>query len=96
MQLFGKGKSAEEFGIRPDEGLTLETTARQSPNYLVNSVDKTKHLFSFPTDAAPQFLQKLTPIIDLTKIIITIWPKHPAWLVCGGEQESKGSRNEAI
>ena len=31
--------------------------------YIVNSVDKTKLSCNTPTDAAPQFLQKLTPFI---------------------------------
>ena len=43
--------------IRPDEGLTLETSAFESrwPIYIINPVDKTNLSCNTPTDAAPQF-----------------------------------------
>ena len=47
------------------EGLTHETSALETlrwPIFIVNSVDKTKFIWLYSlTDAAPQFLQKLTP-----------------------------------
>ena len=43
--------------IRSDEGLTLKMSAFTSLyGYFINSIDKTKHLFSLTTNAAPQFL----------------------------------------
>ena len=44
----------------------LKTSALQlfrvANQHLINSVDRTKIIYSYsPTDAAPQFLQKLSP-----------------------------------
>ena len=51
--------------IRSDEGLTLETSAFESlyggQFTLSTQLIKPNHLVILPTDAAPQFLYKLTP-----------------------------------
>ena len=50
--------------VHSEEGLMLKTSALQlfrvANQHLINSVDRTKIVYSYsPTDAAPQFLQKL-------------------------------------
>ena len=70
--------------IRSDEGLTLETSAFQSlcggqfalSTPLINQI----FVYRFPTDAAPQFLQKLIPltgsqllVVDCVKNVLDVW-----------------------
>jgi len=54
--------------IRSDEGQTLETSAFEclygSQFTLSTQLIKTNYLVILPTDAAPQFLKKLTTIIS--------------------------------
>ena len=52
--------------VQFEEGLMLKTSALQlfmvANQHLINSVDRTQIIYSYsPTDAAPQFLQKLPP-----------------------------------
>ena len=61
--------------IRSDEGLTLETSAFQSlyggqftlSTPLINQI----YVYHSPTDAAPQFLQKLIPFTQI--LIMKLW-----------------------
>ena len=64
-----KAYTTHNSSICSDEGLTLETSAFQSlyggqftlSTLLINQI----FVFHSPTDAAPQFLQKLTPFTHL-------------------------------
>ena len=64
-----KAYTTHNSSICTDEGLTLEMPAFQSlyggqftlPTLLINQI----FVFHSPTDAAPQFLQKLTPFTHL-------------------------------
>ena len=62
--------------VQFEEGLMLKTSALQlfmaANQHLINSVDRTQIIYSYsPTDAAPQFLQKLPP--PPTLITLFIW-----------------------
>ena len=66
-----KAYTTHNSSICSDEGLTLETSAFQSlyggqftlSTPLINQI----FVFHSPTDAAPQFLQKLTPFTSTSK-----------------------------
>ena len=69
-----KPYTTHNSSIRSDEGLTLEKSAFQSlyggQCTLSTPLIKQISVFHSPTDAAPQFLQKLTPI---TKNSVTVF-----------------------
>ena len=57
--------------------LTAETSAFESLRwliYIVNSVDKTKLSGNTPSDAAQQFLWKLTPFIMIGVLVVWLVP----------------------
>ena len=66
-----KPYTTHNSSIRSDEGLTLETSAVQSLyggqfTLSIPSINQT-FVYHSPTDAATQFLQKLTPFTHLLK-----------------------------
>ena len=63
--------------VQFEEGLMLKTSALQlfmaANQHLINSVDRTQIIYSYsPTDAAPQFLQKLPPPPHLNYIVYLV------------------------
>ena len=57
-ELITKGKLAtvKRFALtKGSRSKRLHLNLFRLPNYVINYVDKTKHLFPLPTDAAPQF-----------------------------------------